>query len=441
MRKLLLLALLLATAPSWAGDINILSGDLTVIKNPEITATVIFDYTDLMIEGKPWKEHLESRGEDFVKDWPSESTQSEAYFIKCWNKDNKKGLQVTTTKGNDYTMVFDVNEMDMGSGAASFFIGFGAGGAKMSGMMYLFQGNNSVPVLTVEIDGQTGRSGITEIARRLDLYGELAEDMVKTMKKAKASNVDPASEEAPADILKLIGASASTPTAATPTKQVAKKQVAKKAKTKQKANKTATKAEKKPATTVKQETAPVVENSEEVKLLLTAHGAEVYRRKDAVQGDFSDIARQKRIGIYLDFSEAQIMGRSESAFIRYMKTSAGKKDLDPNFENNWQDIKLSLQDLFMSEVNNKLSDEDLSLRFIDKLEGMKYALKIEVLETDDNGNNKINYLFVDMSTGNVVAQITCESDGGRVGRYVGLLEQGFESGAEDFCDELLDQID
>lgn len=440
MRKLLLLALLLATVPSWAGDINVLSGDLSVVKNPEITATVIFDYSDLMIEGKPWKEHLESRGEDFVRDWPAESAQSEGYFIACWNKDNKKGMQTTLSKGNEYTMVFDVNEMDMGSGAASFFIGFGAGGAKMSGTMYLFQGTNSVPVLTVEIDGQTGRSGMTEIARRLDLYGELAEDMVKAMKKTKASNVDPSNEEAPADILKLIGASASTATAAAPAKPAATK-----AKTEQKAVKKAAKAtpkvEEKPATTTKQEAAPVVENSEEIKLLLAAHGAEVHRRKDAVQGDFSDIARQRRIGIYMDFSEAQIMGRSESAFIRYMKTSAGKRDLDPDFDSNWQDIKLSLQDLFMSEVNNVLSDEDLNLRFVDKLDGMKYALKMEVLETDDNGNNKVNYLFVDMSTGNVVAQITCESDGGRVGRYTGLLEQGFESGAEDFCDELLDQID
>lgn len=440
MRKLLLLALLLATVPSWAGNINVLSGDLSVIKNPDITATVIFDYSDLMIEGKPWKEHLESRGEDFVRDWPSESTQSEAYFIKCWNKDNKKGLQVTTIKGKEYTMVFDVNEMDMGSGAASFFIGFGAGGAKMSGTMYLFEGTNSVPVLTVEIDGQTGRSGMTEIARRLDLYGELAEDMVKAFKKTKANKIEPSGEEAPADILKLIGASASTTTAAAPAKPAATK-----AKTEQettpKVAKATPKAEEKPAAPAKQETAPMVENSEKVKLLLAAHGAEVHRRKDAVQGDFSDITRQRRIGIYLDFSEAQIMGRSESAFIRYMKTSAGKRDLDPDFDSNWPDIKLSLQDLFMSEVNNVLSEEDLSLRFVDKLDGMKYALKMEVLETDDNGNNKVNYLFVDMSTGNVVAQITCESDGGRVGRYIGLLEQGFESGAEDFCDELLDQID
>ena len=90
MKKLLLSALLLATTPSWAGDINVLSGDLSVVKNPEITATVIFDYSDLMIEGKPWKEHLESRGEDFVRDWPAESAQSEGYFIACWNKDNKK---------------------------------------------------------------------------------------------------------------------------------------------------------------------------------------------------------------------------------------------------------------------------------------------------------------------------------------------------------------
>lgn len=340
-------------------------------------------------------------------------------------------------------MIFDVNELDMGSGAASFFIGFGAGGAKMSGTMYLLKGKNSVPVLTVEIDGQTGRSGVTEIARRMDLYGELAEDMVKTLKKTKASNVDSSEKEAPADILQLIGAKAGTATAtakeATTKEATSVKKTGKK--TDKKADKTATKTTAEPKAVVKKEEAPAAEPSKEVKTLLAAHGAEVHRRKDAVQGDFETIARQKRIGVYLDFSEAHIMGRSEAGFIRYMKSTAGKKDLDPNFDTTWEeDIKLSLQDLFMAEVNKQLDDEDLSLRFTDTLD-TDYVLKLEVLDIDDNGNNKINYLFVEMSTGNVIAQITLESDGGHVGRYIGLLNQGFESAAEDFCDELLDQID
>ena len=121
------------------GGIKVLNGDLSVIKNSSITATVVFDYTDLMLEGKPYMEQLKSRGSDFVRDWPSESATSEGYFIKCWNHDNDEGLQVTNASGNEYTMIFVVTEMHMGSGAASMLVGFGAGGASMSAKMYILK--------------------------------------------------------------------------------------------------------------------------------------------------------------------------------------------------------------------------------------------------------------------------------------------------------------
>ena len=108
--------------------IKVVCGDLSVFNNPDITASVLFDYEDLRIEGKPYMEHLRSRGNDFVRDWPQESTTSENYFIKCWNHDNEDGMQVTSSPNQDYIMVFDVSDMDMGSGAASMFVGFGAGG-------------------------------------------------------------------------------------------------------------------------------------------------------------------------------------------------------------------------------------------------------------------------------------------------------------------------
>lgn len=195
-RVFIVVLMALMSMPIMARDaIKVVNGDLSVFNNPSIVATVKFDYTDLQIEGKPYMEHLKSRGSDFVRDWPSESQTSENYFVKCWNHDNEDGMQLTTATGKEYTMVFVVTEMDMGSGAASMLVGFGAGGAKMSGMMYILKGNSDVPVLTVSIDGQSGRSGMTEIARRVDLYGELAEDMVETLQKTKQSKV-PASTEA-----------------------------------------------------------------------------------------------------------------------------------------------------------------------------------------------------------------------------------------------------
>ena len=96
--------------------------------------------------------------------------------------------------------------------------------------------------------------------------------------------------------------------------------------------------------------------------------------------------------------------------------------------------------LFISEVNAELKDEDIRLRLSSTIE-TEYVLKLEVLEIDDDGNNKINFLVVDMSNGEVKAQITCQSDGGRVGRLVGLLNQGFESAAKNFAKLFIENID
>lgn len=203
-RLLGVFAMLSFSIAVFAGDITVVSGDLSILKNPAICAKVIFDYTDLMLEGKPYMEQLKSKGDDFVRDWPSESMASEAYFITCWNKDNEGGMEVSAAGGEEYIMYFHVKKMHMGSGAASMLVGFGAGGASMSGTMYIFKDLNSVPVLTVEIENQTGRSGMTELVRRTDLYGELAEDVVKRLKKTKQSKVGPSTTPVQVPNLQLV---------------------------------------------------------------------------------------------------------------------------------------------------------------------------------------------------------------------------------------------
>lgn len=418
--------------------IKVVSGDISVIKDPDITATVIFDYTDLMIEGKPYMEHLKSRGSDFVRDWPKESTTSEAYFIKCWNHDNKQGLQVTSSFGNNYKMVFVVNDMDMGSGAASMLVGFGAGGAKMSGMMYILKDDSKVPVLTVSIENQSGRSGMTELVRRTDLYGELAEDLAETLQKAKQSKVPP-SEKA-VSIPSMETKSASTVKSVAKTSQSSSTKSGKNDTTQNSGKKKVSAATStvKKSKSVPQPKASVKHNDD---LLAEVKGEDVPRRRKPVLGDFKTIADEKTIGLYLDFSDAEIMNRSEDSFVRYMRTSAGRKDLDKDFPNTWEnDIKPELLSLFSSKVNEELKDEKIRLRLVERTD-LDYVLKLDVIEVDDDGNNTINFLFVNMMTGEVEAQIKCESKGGHVGRFVGLIQQGFESAAENFTKLFIDQID
>lgn len=68
-RILFLLTVLFMAAPSFArGELNVLSGDLSVFKDPDVTATVVFDYSNLEIEGKQWEKWLKEHGDDYVRD-------------------------------------------------------------------------------------------------------------------------------------------------------------------------------------------------------------------------------------------------------------------------------------------------------------------------------------------------------------------------------------
>lgn len=427
MKKSLLVAIIAVFMSLTAfakGGIKVLNGDLSVIKNSSITATVVFDYTDLMLEGKPYMEQLKSRGSDFVRDWPSESATSEGYFIKCWNHDNDEGLQVTNASGNEYTMIFVVTEMHMGSGAASMLVGFGAGGASMSAKMYILKNNSNVPVLTVDIDGQSGRSGMTEIARRLDLYGELAEDLVKTLKKTKQSKVPASTEAITVPSMKLSGTVGTDANKAVKTNPVqtgkskntdAKQQSPKKTKT-------------------------VADNGNQIEILKQAKGKVITSSRRPYLGDFTSLASEERIGVFLDFSKARIMGYPEEDFVQYMQSDAAGKDFDPNYPDTWENtIKPDLISIFCEIVNEELED-DFPMQFVSGTD-CNYVLKLEIMDLDEDGNNVINFLFVNMKTGEVDAQIKCESDGGRVGRYTGLLKQGFESAGENFVEEFIDQIE
>ncbi len=412
---------------TWAGNIKVLSGDLSVIKNSTITATVKFDYTDLMLEGKPYMEQLKSRGDDFVRDWPMETLTSETYFIKCWNKDNDEGLQVSASGTNEYLMLFLVKEMHMGSGAASMLVGFGAGGASMSGTMYIIKNGNDIPVLTVEIDNQTGRSGMTELVRRTDLYGELAEDLVKTLKKTKQSKV-PASTQSinlPSSLTSITSTEANTQQPVNEEIVVPEKKVD--------ANKI----------DIPEKQVPIkVSILEDNDIPSTVINAESnLSLKKGFGGSVASLKNEKRMSVFFDFSSALIDNKSEEDFIYHMTNVVREKERDSEFAARWRkEIKKEITTIFISEVNEALADEDCSLRLISK-QGSPYTLKVIVNEIDDNGNNSCDYLVVNTKSGEVVAHFVMEADGGRVGKYVGLIKDGITNAGKEFGEEFAEKID
>ena len=75
MKKLMTLAVLLVmalTASAKGGDLNIVNGSLTALKDAGKTVIVSFDYNGATIEGQPVMEYLKGRGEQNVKDWPND---------------------------------------------------------------------------------------------------------------------------------------------------------------------------------------------------------------------------------------------------------------------------------------------------------------------------------------------------------------------------------
>ena len=430
MKKIIFILFTICTATiGKAGDIKVLSGDLSVVNNPSITATVRFDYAALYIEDQPYMEYLEKRGADFVRNWPSESQMSEDYFIKCWNHDYKKGMKLSVAAKSDYMMVIVVNEMDMGSGAASYFIGFGAGGAKMSGMMYLFKGNNHVPLLTVEIDGQTGRSGLTEMVRRNDLYGELAEDMVKAIQKTKPSKLSSSSAAVSLPSVLLIGETDENK----PALAEAKTEMPVEAPVTTEPNDIPVEPALTEATTQPTPPAPTktTVNSSIPAAVLAAESSLTLDKK-GMAGNFSMLKSENRMSVYLDYSDALLDNRSEEEFIQYMTYGVRDKERDSNFAESWEkSIKPKILHTFISMVNEELEDEKLSLILASK-QGYKYTLKIKVIDVNDDGDNKCDYLVVETATGEVVAHIRLEADGGSFGKYIGLIEQGMEAAGEEF---------
>ena len=435
-----LFTLLFVNISCFASKISVISGDLSIVKNSEIRAKVIFDYSELILEGKPYMEHLKSKGDDFVRDWPNESSASEAYFIKCWNKDNDEGMQISSTDNSEYIMYFHVKKMHMGSGAASMLVGFGAGGASMTATMYIFKSKNSVPLLTVEIDNQTGRSGMTEIIRRTDLYGELAEDLVDTLHKTKQSKVKESTKPVTVPNLVLTSNGENSAIESKPTKVENKE-------TLQTEKVTKTNEVKQISTNNSIKSSQVNTNSnayEKVKnipsTIINAKSNLILNKKGEA-GSVEEIINERRLSIYIDYSEALLNNKSLDDFIEFMETAVRDKERDPDFKNNWENnYKSKFTLAFIDEANEALADEDQVIRLTTKHD-CKYALKVVVIEFDDDGNNTCDYLITNTENGNVIAHYRLEADGGKVGKYIGLLEQGHSSAGKNFGEFLAKKID
>lgn len=434
-RAILFICCILTGVLSFAGDeISLKSGNPKVLYENS-KATLEIDYSKTMVKKETLKEYLNRRGADFVKDWPDDSRKAREYFIVRFNKKNKNGMQIIETEGKSapYKIILHVSYLDMGNGGSAFnpWASAKAGGVIMNGTLDIVDVNKNMLVCSMSADEVKGIGHPSETVRLGACYFELATRMLKFAKSyketGKEKTVSYNGTNSSAAVIKTVAASNNNTS----------KPTAKSNNTRNRSSKTGSSAVRKNNSVPNDK----VSKNKKSDVLLSAKGEEIPRRRKPILGNFDNIAKEKAIGVVLYFSDAEIMNRSEESFVRYMKTSAGRRDLDKDFPETWEnDIKPELLSLFCSKVNEELKDDKQRIRLAEGTD-FDYVLKLDVLEVDEDGNNIINFLFVNMNEGKVEAQIKCESKGGHIGRFVGLLEQGFESASENFAKAFLNQID
>ena len=161
--------------------------------------------------------------------------------------------------------------------------------------------------------------------------------------------------------------------------------------------------------------------------------------KNSVGGDAKCLKNESALSVYLDFSKCEINNNSERDFVRYMATSADRRERDSDFADKWENTyKPSLTSIFISKMNKEM--KKLRLRGTTE-QGNKYTLRVALKKIDDNGNTLADYMIVETATGKVVQIMQMKSKGGHFGDYIGLLKQGFEAAGEIYGELLADRID
>ena len=165
-------------------DVTLKSGSLSKLKTSKAKVYVVWDYSHATLEGQDVKTFLKEKGKEWERDYKAELEHAEANFMERFN-DKTKSVTITDKKSEaDYTIVIEVKDFHYGSTGASVLIGFGAGDAHMSGLMNFYEKNTKQPFAVIDVDGVAG-AGFGNEKRRIETYRELAEQVVKLIKKAK----------------------------------------------------------------------------------------------------------------------------------------------------------------------------------------------------------------------------------------------------------------
>ena len=191
MRKLLTLVMI----AFWAMPINAKDGDQITLQAG--SANVIWTlnsaffetyYSEAQVEGVEWDQWLQKKGDDYVRDWPTDKEKLDNYFMNRFNKKTKKkgGINLQNTNPNDtYRFIIHFQDIDMGSigggvTARVFLGGFAkkSGGVNLkSGYIDIVEAATGKVVCRLSFRDVKGDSGLNMTSQLIfaleDLYDEV----------------------------------------------------------------------------------------------------------------------------------------------------------------------------------------------------------------------------------------------------------------------------
>ena len=173
---------LFSTVSLFAGKpVFVQSGDVSVLK--EITTALLeLDFSATTVDAKHIDEYLQSRGDDFVRDFPQDKEYAANMFANQFNKRNRKGMQVAVDVADAiYKFVIRVNILDYGN-SAGFFVPFAsakAGGCIISGNIDIVDVRTDKVVLTLKVDEVKGLAHVSDRIRLSYVFFELSNGVAK----------------------------------------------------------------------------------------------------------------------------------------------------------------------------------------------------------------------------------------------------------------------
>ena len=161
-------------------------------------------YSEAKVEGDSWDQWLQKKGDDYVRDWPTDKQKVDLYFMTRFNKKTKKkgGLNLQNTNPNDtYRFIVHFNDIDMGSigggVVASVFIGGFAkksGGVNFkSGYVDIVEAATGKVVCRLSFKGVRGDSGLNMSAQLILALEDLHDEIIGFAERFKDKQMPEAS--------------------------------------------------------------------------------------------------------------------------------------------------------------------------------------------------------------------------------------------------------